>query len=55
MGYECRVSGYGGKGEWGDVLPWLRIGENPGNRVMDILECVEACAGNPKQNSITAV
>ncbi len=39
----------------GDVLPGLGASENPGSRVLDILEPVQGFAGNPKQDPIAVV
>ena len=39
----------------GDVLPGFGVGENPGSRVLYILEPVQGFAGNPEQDSITVV
>ena len=39
----------------GDVLPGLSAGEEPGCRVLDILEPVQGFAGDPEQNSIAVV
>ena len=39
----------------GEVLPGLGAGENPGNRVLHILEPVQGFGREPRQDSITVV